>query len=108
MAQRTHVELIDDIDGTKAAETIAFAIDSKTYEIDLSTANAAKLRKALEPYVKVARKISGGVTKRATRHIQLPAPLPVIRAWAKSKGLKVSDRGRVPNDVVKAYEDAHK
>lgn len=51
MAQRVVVTLSDDIDGSEAAETIAFGLDGKSYEIDLNEANAKKLRKALAPYV---------------------------------------------------------
>jgi hypothetical protein len=106
MAQRTRVELIDDIDGSAASETISFGLDGKSYEIDLTAVNAQKLRKAFEPYVSVARKVTSG-TRRVVRNIQLSAPQSVIRAWAQSKGLKISDRGRIPADIVKQYEEAH-
>jgi hypothetical protein len=106
MAQRTLVELIDDIDGSKATETVSFALDGKNYEVDLSGGNATKLRKSLEIYIKVSRKVTSG-SKRVVRNIQLPAPQAVIRAWAQSKGLKISDRGRISAEIVKAYEEAH-
>lgn len=54
MAQRVVVTLSDDIDGSEAAETIAFGLDGKSYEIDLNPANAKKLRKVLEPYLEAA------------------------------------------------------
>ena len=56
MAQRVVVTLSDDIDGGEAAETVAFGLDGKSYEIDLNPANAKKLRKALAPYVEAGRK----------------------------------------------------
>jgi len=49
------VSLIDDFDGTEAAETVKFALDGKTYEIDLSKSNASELRRTLLPYVDRAR-----------------------------------------------------
>lgn len=55
MAKTTIVKLTDDIDGGNADETVEFSIDGKVYEIDLSKRNAAALRKALQPYVDVAR-----------------------------------------------------
>ncbi|MGX1491238.1 hypothetical protein RKD41_003497 [Streptomyces tendae] len=58
MAQKVVVTLFDDIDGSEAAETIAFGLDGKSYEIDLNEANAKKLRKALAPYVEAGRKRS--------------------------------------------------
>ena len=49
MAQRVVVTLSDDIDGGVAEETVHFAVDGKSYEIDLSARNAEKLRSALAP-----------------------------------------------------------
>lgn len=60
MAQRTVTILVDDFDGeTEAAETIPFALDGVTYEIDLAAANAATLRETLAPYIEVARRTGG-------------------------------------------------
>ena len=58
MAQRVHIVLTDDLDGSDAAESVAFGLDGNTYEIDLSTDNAAKLREYLQPYVAVGRKVA--------------------------------------------------
>lgn len=55
MAQTVIVKLTDDLDGGDADETIIFAVDGKTYEIDLSTKNATALRKDLEKYASKAR-----------------------------------------------------
>ena len=49
------VSLIDDFDGTEASETVKFALDGKTYEIDLSKANANELRRTLRPYIERSR-----------------------------------------------------
>ena len=35
MAQITEVRLLDDLDGGEAAESVAFSLDGKSYEIDL-------------------------------------------------------------------------
>ena len=56
MAQRVHVVLVDDIDGSDAGETVTFGLDGSTYEIDLNEKNAAALREALSPYVGHARR----------------------------------------------------
>jgi hypothetical protein len=73
MASRTIVLLEDDIDGSKADETIEFGIDGTTYAIDLSDSNAKKLRGALDGYISKARKVSG---KRSTsRKAALPSTL---------------------------------
>ncbi len=55
MAQMVVVQLIDDIDGGDADETVSFALDGKTYEIELSKKNAAILRKTLAPYIEKGR-----------------------------------------------------
>lgn len=59
MAQKVQVLLVDDLDGVEADETVTFALDGKTYEIDLTTANADKLRGLLEPYTKGGRRTGG-------------------------------------------------
>lgn len=114
MAQRINVQLVDDIDGTDAVETVSFALDGQHYEIDLSEANAAKVRDALAPYVAHGRRVSSGRRGRsgagrsggATRSGTGPSAAEV-RAWAKENGLDVPDRGRVSAEVREAYDAAH-
>jgi hypothetical protein len=60
MAQTVVVQLTDDIDGGSADETISFSLNGKTYEIDLSSKNADKLREAFAPFIGKARKTSRG------------------------------------------------
>ncbi|MGW0735288.1 histone-like nucleoid-structuring protein Lsr2 [Streptomyces sp. NPDC002851] len=109
MAQKVQVLLVDDLDGGEADETVTFALDGKTYEIDLSTANADKLRGALEGYVKNARRTGG---RSRGRGKSVPAAgssqdTAQIRAWAKENGYEVNDRGRVPASIREAYEKAN-
>ena len=47
MATLTTVTVVDDLDGSEAAESVEFALDGVAYEIDLSEDNAEKLRDAL-------------------------------------------------------------
>ncbi|WP_040158664.1 histone-like nucleoid-structuring protein Lsr2 [Nigerium massiliense] len=106
MAQRVHIVLTDDLDGSDAVETVTFGLDGNTYEIDLSEQNVAKLRDALQPYVAVARK----VTTRRTPGKRRPSSdssATDIRAWAQAQGMTVSSRGRVPAEIREAYEAAH-
>ena len=56
MAQTVKIILEDDIDGGEANETVRFGLDGGQYEIDLSSANATKLRDALRPYVAAGRR----------------------------------------------------
>ncbi|MFJ3906554.1 Lsr2 family protein [Streptomyces sp. NPDC090025] len=113
MAQRVVVTLFDDIDGGEAAETVAFALDGKTYEIDLNPANAKKLRKALAPYLAAGRKVSAAGHKAGARPLGGPlkrtalAPDPAaVRAWAQSNKMAVPARGRIPKRVYEAFQAA--
>ena len=126
MAQRTQVILVDDVDGGEADETVTFAIDGVTYEIDVSQQNAESLREAFAPWVGHARRVGGRSSNRA-RATSAPASGPAapkssgsrsargggrenlseVRAWARENGFQVSDRGRVSAEVMAAYEKAH-
>ena len=59
MAQKVRIIMTDDLDGGAADETVSFAIDGRTYEIDLSEQNANKLRDALAPFIASARRVGG-------------------------------------------------
>jgi hypothetical protein len=108
VAQRVHIVLEDDLDGGTAEETVTFGVDGTTYEIDLSQANAAKLRDLLAPYVAAARRSSGRGNRKSSRGRGSGGPNPAdIRDWARAHGHEVSDRGRVPANVRAAYDAAN-
>ena len=57
MAKKVTVTLVDDFDGEGTAdETVEFGLDGVTYEIDLSSKNAAKLRNDLKQWVEAGRR----------------------------------------------------
>lgn len=111
MAQRVRIELTDDLDQSPADETVTFALDGVTYEIDLTTANAAKLREALAPYVGVGRRTGGrktsGQASRGRRRRSGGSSANAVREWARAQGMEISERGRVRDEVKAAYEAAH-
>jgi hypothetical protein len=116
MAQQVQVQLVDDLDGISAAdETVSFALDGVTYEIDLSEKNAAQLREYLEEFIGPARRAGGRVKRgRATKPGAIPiAPArskeqtQAIRQWARDTGHELANRGRIPADVIEAFEAAH-
>lgn len=139
MAQKVEVQLIDDVDGSEASQTIRFALDGKDYEIDLSDKNANELRASVAQFVNVARRTGGRstTTRRSAQTapkgktliappapepmplvpaqppapngkvVQVPASREVIRAWARSHGYQVGDKGRIAREVMDAYERAH-
>lgn len=106
MAQRTQILYVDDIDGSEAEGTIRFGFDGVDYEIDLNKKHSDALAKALSPYIAAARRAPGtrrpGRGKRASKQSQTD-----VRAWARAQGLQVSERGRIPGDVLAKYEAAH-
>jgi hypothetical protein len=109
VAKQTITKLIDDLDQGEADETVKFGLDGVQYEIDLSSKNAAKLREALEPYVQAGSRVrvaTAGSPPR--RRAGAPATTDraqnrAIREWAKSKNKKISDRGRIPEEIVAEY-----
>ncbi len=110
MAQKVQVLLVDDLDGGEADETVTFALDGKTYEIDLTTANADKLRDALAPFVQGGRRTGGrGATARGKARVAAGGTedTAAIRAWAKDNGYEVKPRGRVPQEIREAYQKAN-
>lgn len=109
MAQKVQVLLVDDVDGSAAEETVTFALDGVSYEIDLTAANAAKLRDALAEWVGHARKVGGRSSRssapRARRASSSDAQ--AVRDWAKANGYTVSERGRISAEIKTAYDAAH-
>ena len=103
MAQKVQVVLLDDIDGGSADETLKFSFEGASYEIDLSTAHADEFRASVAPWLKAARKVSGRTAGRVVAN----SDTSKIRAWAKSSGLGVSERGRISAEIRAAYAAAH-
>ena len=111
MAQRVVTELTDDTNGKPADETVTFSLDGREYEIDLTSKNAAALRKAFGVYVTNGRRMGGrrprsapaGGSSRSKSDLDTKA----VREWANKNGHKVSERGRIPTSVIDAYQAAH-
>lgn len=107
MAKRTITKLIDDLDHGEADETVKFGLDGVQYEIDLSSKHAAELREALAPYVsagsKAGRALATGSSRRRGAQSMDREQNRAIREWARSKGKTISDRGRIPEEIVAEY-----
>ena len=106
MAQRMQVLYVDDMDGSDAEGTVRFGLGGTDYEIDLNKKHADQFAKAIGPYVAAARKVASSRRSarpaRGSRHDQ-----SAVRAWAREKGIKISDRGRIPADVLAQYQAAN-
>jgi len=119
-------QLVDDLSGEPIGEgegsTVTFGLDGTSYEIDLSAENARALREALAPYIEAGRPLrraaaqgagrarrSGSSTAAATGGAaKWSAGYATVREWAQANGIPVSPRGRVADDVMRAFEDAHR
>lgn len=111
MAKKTTVEIIDDISGESlsdgAGRTVTFAFDGAQYEIDLTHGRADELREALEPWISAARRVSSATRSASPRRSgssRASSDVQAIREWAEANGYKVATRGRIPADVLEAYE----
>jgi hypothetical protein len=111
MAKRVIQELIDDLDGKSADESVTFGIDGVQYSIDLSKKNAEKLRAVLKPYISAGTKVgrsatvpsrtSAGRGRGTTRGDR--DQNRAIREWAQGAGFQVSDRGRIKQEIVDQF-----
>jgi len=121
VAKQTIVRLVDDLDGSSATVTIPFSLEGTAYTIDLSEANADRMRAAFAPYVQAGERVSGprgkrsrAAAARAPRNAAVTAvgessaQRAAIRSWAQQNGYRVSDRGRIGVAVRDAYRDAHR
>ena len=112
MAQKLSVTFACDYDSREIPDgehlTRAFSLDGRDYEIDLCEKHSQKFDEALKRFAVHARKVTGRVTRtkrRTAAHRQHSAD---IRAWAKASGIDVSDRGRIPAQVITSYEASHR
>jgi hypothetical protein len=88
--------------------TRAFSLDGRDYEIDLCEKHSEKFDEVLRRFAERARKVTGRVSRpkrRTAAHRQHSAE---VRAWAKRNGIEVSDRGRIPSQVIAKFEASHR
>jgi hypothetical protein len=105
--RKLEVQLEDDLTGGPADETVLFAVDGRTYEIDLNARHAASFRHQLAAFVERAKLVPPRRSRTAVRTTASRERSRQIRAWAEQQGYPVSDHGRLPGDVVDQYISAH-
>lgn len=110
MAKTTIVQVTDDLDGSKGAEEVSFSFQGTDYTIDLAKKNLSSLEKALKPYIEAATKVPKGPSRRrrSSKSAGAAPNLGAVREWARSAGIEVSSRGRIPQAVLDQYEAARK
>ncbi len=107
MATQTTVSVTDDLDGSPNAKAVSFSLDGSSWTIDLSARNRSALEKALKPYIAKATKQGRRARRPAVKRGSSRGDLADVRAWAKSNGRTVSDRGRISAEVQRAFDAAH-
>jgi hypothetical protein len=101
---------VDDIDGTEADREFTFAVDGTSYAIDLHDANIKEFHAAIGGFIESARKVgkvpsASGKSHVATSMRASREQTAAIREWARKAGYNVSDRGRIPSEVQKAFNE---
>jgi hypothetical protein len=111
VAQKIQTLFIDDLDGSVAEGTVRFGLDGSEYEIDLNAEHAKELREALARYLGAARRANGTAKRPARgagrRGSASGLNTTEVREWAKSQGIEVKDRGRVPAELVVKFKAAN-
>lgn len=104
MATRIIHELISDIDGKPADETVSFSLDGQAYEIDVTEAQGFKLRNMLQSYIVQGRK----VPKDRPAAVK-PQPVSAVefnraaRKWLQANGWQLGDKGIIAKHLKEAY-----
>lgn len=107
MATQTTVTVTCDIcGGTKDARTRTISLDGRALEIDLCAKDGRALDKAAQKFVPFARKVARepAAARRTVSSRQHSAD---VRDWARTQGIVISDRGRIPADVERKFAAAH-
>lgn len=109
MARREIIVLQDDMDDSEdtTVRMYRFAFEGTNYEIDLNGDNGAELLKALQPYINAGRVVRPNKVQPRQQSGMSAADKKrqneVIRGWAKSQSMSVSERGRVAKKVLEAW-----
>lgn len=102
MARRKVTHYVDDLDHTPLADgevhTVRFSVEGTRYRLDLSADNAARFHADLAPYIQASRAASAAQSE----HLR-PRD---IREWARSRGIPIASRGKIPRDIITAYQQA--
>ena len=105
MSRRVNVVITDDIDGSADAGPVSFAVDGITYELDLAAQNRTRLEHAFAPFIAAGRRVRGPARGRGNGTPATAATdRAAVRHWARTRGLQVSDRGRISAEILRQYQ----
>ena len=106
---KTLVEvLVDDLDGTEAAESVRLGWNGQWRQLELSEKNLAALSRAIDRFWDAGRPIraEAAVRRRAGTSPGAGRDPRAIRVWASENGIAVPSRGRIPREIEERYNDA--
>ena len=96
---------------------VLFSVGTTRYRIDECEPHAGDAMKLLTQLTAIADRLDGKTPSRASRApvagtaARRPrtrrAQTAEVRAWVRKRHPKVSDRGRIPAEWLKEWEDAH-
>ncbi|GAA0389233.1 hypothetical protein Acor_59930 [Acrocarpospora corrugata] len=104
------VILIDDLDQSEGEDVVRreFQLLQRTFAIDLSEANSARLAEAVS-LIELALE-RGREVKQATRARKAAEPQRLqgftnsdVRTWAREQGIEVPARGAAPDEVIDKF-----
>lgn len=104
----TKTVLVDDMDGGHADVTIAFAINGEGYSMDLSNDNADAFYAALNPWLSIATRNGSARDEVVKEYLAGVEQRAAIREWATKRGIAVSKRGRIPQEVTEEFNRTHR
>jgi hypothetical protein len=110
MAQKTVVTVLCDLphdSEVAGTESISFAVDGNTYQIDLCPPHSEEFGKKVGTFADHARRVLSGGRRRRAKPGTARRRGADIREWARTRGHEISDRGRIPDSVISAYDAAH-
>lgn len=97
------------------AGTIEFTYKGTDYKIDLCVPGDERMDRAMAPFIEAAQVVTRSRTRTRQRNRAASngngsgkTENDQIREWARKEGWDVSDRGRIANEIIAAYKDAHK
>jgi hypothetical protein len=107
MATKVDTYKVDDLDGSKPAKTVSFAVDGTNYEIDLAEPNAQEFYEQWDRYIKAGRRVSGRDSRAGhagRRSKERHEKLQAARKWLRERGHPIPQRGRIPQDLLAEFE----
>lgn len=106
MAEKKIIE--SDLSGRHDAERVRFGLGDTWYEIDLTDDERQGLEAALKSYLTAGRKAT---QEPPQRRKMVPTTTPEerdkIREWGRENGFEFAPYGRIPKEVMAAYDAAH-